>query len=302
MLNIDPIDTHARVWARIQPVLDKHRLPHALLLVGPRHVDIESFANRLMGLLLCQKAERAPCGLCQPCRLLMQGTHPDIQYVRQDTPNGPLKIEQIRDLQHNAYQTPQLGMRRFIVIEPVDKLNVAAANALLKILEEPPSHTTFILIAEQTSTLPATIMSRCQQYAFSSCQSPDEMDYWAIGNAYPDDSTRGEIFKQRDSIMAVLRNVASGKMSPCTAASQWSGYALGDLLWFLHLLTAQAIQDHFIVNVQKTPAWSLDVAPEVLFQQLDRLNALMRSVQQNITLNQMLAIEGFLMGFNPLCH
>ena len=296
MLSIDPLETHAPVWARIQPVLDKHRLPHALLFVGPRHANILPFAYRLMATLLCQHSENAPCGLCQACRLLLQGTHPDIRYVRPEALNGPLKIEQIRELQHDVYQTPQLGTRRFIVIEPADKLNVAAANALLKILEEPPSHTSFILIAEQTSSLPATIISRCQQYTFASREGFDDVDYLAIGNGYPDDSIRGEMFKQRASIMDALCGLAMGKTSPCTVAAQWSSYALGDLLWFLHLLTAQAIREK-LLNVQTMPPLSRHVAPVVLFQQLDRINALMCHVQQNITLNQTLAMEGLLMGY-----
>ena len=298
MLNLDPLEIHAPVWARIQPALDKHRLPHALLFVGPRHANVLSFAHRLMAILLCHDSENAPCGLCQACHLLMQGTHPDIRYVRQDTLNGPIKIEQMRELQQDVYHTPQLGARRFIVIEPADKLNAAAANALLKILEEPPLHTVFILIAEQTSSLPATIMSRCQQYMFASLsgEGPSSVDYLAIGHLYPDDSARGELFKQRDSFMAALSDLAVGKISPCTIAAQWSGHALGDLLWFLHLLTAQSIHDQ-LQSAQIRPPLPRHISPMALFQQLDRINALMRHVQQNISLNQTLAIEGLLMGY-----
>ena len=295
-MQIEALVTHASVWARIQPVLDKHSLPHALLLVGPRHANILPFVHRLMAILLCKNVEGAPCQSCQACHLLMQGTHPDIHYVRQDTLNGPIKIEQIRALQNDVYQTPQLGARRFIVIEPADKLNVAAANALLKILEEPPSHTVFILIAEQTSTLPATIMSRCQLYTFSSW---DTADYLAIGNGYLDDSARGELSKQRIAITDALRDLVTGTLSPCAVAAQWSSYALGDLLWFLHLLTAQAIRDQ-LLQPNTTHSFFPNVSAGVLFQQLDKINALMGLVQQNITLNQTLAVEGLLMGYSRL--
>ena len=305
-MQIDLIATHAPVWTTIQQMLDKNRLPHALLFSGPRHAGILQFVNRLMAILVCQNPDGAPCGLCKPCHLLIQGTHPDIQYVRQDTPGSPIKIEQVRELQESVYQTPQCGTRRFIVIEPADRLNRSAANALLKILEEPPSHTLFILIAEQISSLPATIMSRCQQYRFS---SPDlfepihQVDYLTIGAFYPEATERAELFKQCQPIIADLCDLVDKKISACTLATRWSKYALADLLWFLYLLTAQAVR-YQLLDCHTMQPWdnklrqfSCQVEPINLFQQLDKINVLMRTVQQNITLNQALAVETLLMGF-----
>ncbi len=298
-MQIDRLAAHAPVWARIQPVLDKNRLPHALLLVGPRHANVLPFAHRLMAILLCKHPETAPCGSCQACHLLIQGTHPDIHHVHQDTPNGPIKIDQIRALQNDVYQTPQLGERRFIVVEPADKLNTAAANALLKILEEPPAHTVFILIAEQTHSLPATIMSRCQQYAFASMEEHDAVDYLAIGSSYLDDTPRGQLFQQRAAIVDALSDLVAGKVSPCAVCAQLSGHALCDLLWFLHLLTAQAIRGQ-LINASAQNSFFTRIPPEVLFRQLDTINSLMCHAQQNIALNQALAIEGLLMGYATL--
>jgi len=299
-MQIEKLSPHASVWTKIQQTLDNNRLPHALLFTGPRHAGIVQFVNRLMAIVLCQNADNAPCGECQPCRLLIQETHPDIQYVRQDAPSSPIKIEQIRDLQENVYRTPQCGTRSIIVIESADRLNRAAANALLKILEEPPSHTLFILIAEQVSNLPATIMSRCQQYAFSPPElfdPVDQVDYLTIGNFYPDASERAELFKQSQSIMADLSDLVDKIISPCTLAAKWSRFALGDLLWFLYLLTAQAIR-YRLLNGDVTQAWADKLQLVELFQQLDKINTLMRTVQQNITLNQALAVETLLMGYS----
>ncbi len=296
---IEALAIHASVWTAVLKMLDKDRLPHALLLVGSRHARILQFVNRLMAILVCLGADKAPCGACKPCHLLLQGTHPDIQYVRQDTPTSPIKIDQVRDLQENVYRTPQCGDRRFIVIEPADRLNQAAANALLKILEEPPSHTTFILIAEHVSSLPATIMSRCQQYTFS----PPELnqgDYLTIGKFYAEASARAELFKQGVPIIDDLCALLERNMSACSIASKWSRHALGDLLWFLYLLTAQAIRYQLLDShttqprLDKLQYFARLVEPPALFQQLDRINSLMGTVQLNITLNQTLAIESLL--------
>ena len=305
-MNSDLMITHAPVWALIQQVLDKNRLPHALLFTGPRHAGILQFVNRLMALLICQQSGSAPCGHCPPCHLLMQGTHPDIQYVRQDAPGSPLKIEQIRALQEGVYQTPQCGTRSIIVIEPADRLNRSAANALLKVLEEPPSHTLFILIAEQTSSLPATIMSRCQQYTFCPPESVEpisQVDYLSIGKFYPESSERAKLFKDGLLIIDDLCNLLQENISPCTLASKWSRYALEDLLWFLYLLTAQSICYQLLEGhieqpwADKLRHFSTLVQPIDLFQQLDKLNSLISTVQNNITLNQTLAIETVLIGY-----
>ncbi len=306
---IEALAIHASVWTAVLKMLDKDRLPHALLFTGPRHAGILQFANRLMAMLVCLKAVQAPCGVCKPCHLLLQGTHPDIQYVRQDTPTSPIKIDQVRELQENVYRTPQCGDSRFIVIEPADRLNQAAANALLKILEEPPSHTTFILIAEQVSSLPATIMSRCQQYTFSPpelFEPVNQGDYLIIGKFYPEGSVRAELFKQGGPIIDDLCALLDGNISACSIAPKWSRYALGDLLWFLYLVTAQAIRYQLIDYhttqhmTDKIKYFSRVVEPAALFQQLDRINLLMGVVQQNITLNQTLAIETLLINLVEL--
>ncbi len=303
IMPIEALAIHGSVWTAVLQVLDKDRLPHALLFKGPRHAGILQFANRLMAILVCLKADQAPCGVCKPCHLLLQGTHPDIQYVRQDTPTSPIKIDQVRDLQENVYRTPQCGDSRFIVIEPADRLNQAAANALLKILEEPPSHTTFILIAEQVSSLPATIMSRCQQYTFPPpelFESVNQVDYLTIGKFYEEASARAELVKQGGSIIDDLCALLDKNVSACSIAPKWSRYALGDLLWFLYLVTAQAIRYQLLdchttqPRPDKLQYFSQLVEPAALFQQLDRLNLLMGVLQQNITLNQTLVIESLL--------
>ena len=302
---LNALTPHTSLWNRIQVVLDKKRLPHALLFIGPRHASILQFTHRLMAMILCEGVEK-PCGHCQSCHLLVQGTHPDIHYVRQDTPNGPLKIEQVRALQQDVYQTPQRGARRFIVFDPADKLNNSAANALLKILEEPPSHTLFILIAEHVSSLPSTIMSRCQQYTFplaDYCKPGESLDYLMMDQFYSEDAKRMVLFTQRLSIISSLCELVEEKISPCAVAAQWSSYVLDDILWFLCLLVAQAIRFQLVGGdatqpwIDKLMYFARLVKPVRLFKQMDQINTLMKKTHRNITLNQTLAIEALLLGF-----
>lgn len=300
-LPLNLLPAHAPLWARIQPILQQGRIAHAFLLVGPRHASIMTFVNRFVATLLCQQHE-PPCGCCQSCRMFMQGAHPDVQYVQPEANKGPIKIEQIRTLQQDVYQTPQCGTRRFIILEPADKLNRAAANALLKILEEPPEHTIFILIAEQMSNLPATIMSRCQQYIVP---APDEMvsgSHLSLAQLYDESTERAALFNQRFAMIALLSDLVNGKTTPCSIASQWSNYSLEDIVWFLYLLTAEAIECRLLGSTTSPEyaqlnAFAQKQAPEMLFKQLDKMHALLKKMQLNITLNQTLALESLLLGY-----
>ena len=299
-------DAHAALWERIHPLLLKNRLPHAFLFVGPRHAGMLAFANRLIALLLCQQAVSTPCGECRACHLLLGGIHPDINYIRQDTPGGAIKIEQIRELQLHIYQTPQRGSRRFIVIEAADKMNTGAANALLKVLEEPPLHTTFILIAEQMDGMPATILSRCQKYVFPTPElSADirQVDYFMLGQFYAQESPRAELVKSSSSIISALCDLIEGKSSPCTLAAQWSSYAFDDLLWLLYLITAQAINDQLVGSVvesmghEKLRYFSQLIQSVDLFNRLEQINAIMWKINHNINMNQTLVVEDLLLGY-----
>lgn len=294
---IDAILEHTPLWEKLEQLFEKNRLPQAFLFVGANSSHVLQLVNRLIARIVCQSTTDAPCGQCKPCHLLLNATHPDILYVNQDARFSPIKIDQVRELQHTIYQTPQCGSRRIIVIYPADKLNTAAANALLKILEEPPVHTIFILIAEQTATIPATILSRCQQYSVPS--ENKERTFFTTSD-YPEDHPRSQLIKQHDEMCRILQDVVEGKVSPCSIASKWSSHALGDLLWYLYGLTAQAIEQKLIVNKQSQPSHPLMRIDTVrLFKQLDQLNALLTKVQDNITLNQTLAIEVILLGYIP---
>ena len=291
----DVILEHAPLWDKLEQVFDKNRLPQAFLFVGTHSSHVLQLVNRLIARIICQNPTNVACGQCKPCHLFLNATHPDILYVNQDARFAPIKIDQVRELQHTIYQTPQCGSRRIIVINPADKLNTAASNALLKILEEPPVHTIFILLAEQTSTIPATILSRCQQYLVP--VENKDVAFFTTSD-YPEDHPRTQLLKQHDEFCQVLQAIVDGNASPCSIASKWSNHALGDLSWYLYSLTAQAIQLKLILNKCDqpfNPLIKLDLVS--LFKQLDQLNELLKKVQDNITLNQTLAIEVVLLGY-----
>lgn len=288
---IDRLESHHDLWVKINQLIQKNRLPQALFFVGPRHANVRQFVHRFIATVNCQGKE-APCGTCQACHLLLNDGHPDVFYVRPDTSGGAIKIDQIRDLQQTVYQTPQCGKRSFIVIEPADKMNTASANALLKILEEPPKHVFFILLADQISSIPATVISRCQMYVVPSpiiSQAADH--YLSIGQYYPPESSRAKLVNERDDFIAVFNQLLSGEVSPCTVAATWSSYALEDVLWMLFLVTSQAIHNNLVMK-------NVSLANSMIFlNQLDEIKNITRKMYHNINRNQTLVLENLLIGY-----
>jgi DNA polymerase-3 subunit delta' len=115
--------------------------------------------------------------VCESCRRFERGTHPDLVEVR---PEGTaIKIGQIRAIQEGISFPPLVGGRKLYLFDDADRLNLEAANALLKTLEEPPPHAVLILVAHRPHLLPETLRSRCQKVLFVP-PSPEELERWLI--------------------------------------------------------------------------------------------------------------------------
>ncbi|HFJ9907236.1 TPA: DNA polymerase III subunit delta' [Pseudomonas aeruginosa] len=139
---------------------------HAYLLYGPTGIGKRALAEHWAAQLLCQRpAAAGACGECKACQLLAAGTHPDYFVLEPEEAEKPIRVDQVRDLVGFVVQTAQLGGRKVVLLEPVEAMNVNAANALLKSLEEPSGDTVLLLISHQPSRLLPTIKSRCVQQA-----------------------------------------------------------------------------------------------------------------------------------------
>lgn len=152
---------HERAWRQIENYRQERRVPHALLISGVQGLAKKNFAQRLARLLLCEK-QVENCGDCFSCRLADLEGHPDYTEIVPLDDSKAIKIEQIRESIEFISQTTNRSGNRVIVISPAEMMNIAAANALLKTLEEPPAGTYFLLISHSSAQLPATVRSRCQ--------------------------------------------------------------------------------------------------------------------------------------------
>lgn len=156
-------------WQRLAAMRRNARLPHAILLSGPAGMGKNQFARRLSRALVCASpaTDGSGCGRCGACRQSAAGSHPDQQWVLPEEPGKMIKIDAIRAIAGKSMLAAQEGGYRVIVITPADAMNPAAANALLKTLEEPASRTVLVLVSSRPDRLPATIRSRCHSVPFS---------------------------------------------------------------------------------------------------------------------------------------
>lgn len=149
----------------LQTSLRTSRIAHAYMFYGPGGIGKKKAAFLFAQALNCKRAADADsCGVCASCSKIKSGNHPDITQVLSE--GNSIKITQIRGLQEKAFLKCYEGIFKVIIIDGADKLTVEAANSLLKILEEPPEQTVFILLAEELGKLPNTIVSRCQLIPF----------------------------------------------------------------------------------------------------------------------------------------
>lgn len=139
------------------------RIAHAYLFDGIEGCGKKKTATAFIEAVFC--GQSAGCGHCPSCRKLAAGQHPDLHLLEPD--GAFIKIDQIRELQRNLAFRPFEAPKKACIIDAVDRLNLAAGNALLKTLEEPPGKALLILITDNPGGVLPTVLSRCQRLHFS---------------------------------------------------------------------------------------------------------------------------------------
>lgn len=164
-----------KIVALLQRSLERGRLAHAYLFAGATLGKLEGMARTLAKVLNCHEpSERGNGGLrtdscdqCVSCRKIEDGGHPDIQWLRPESKSRVITIDQIRELMQAIYLKPSEANYKVAVIVAADRLNVQAANAFLKTLEEPPTKSIVLLLTTDPQRILETIISRCLRLNFA---------------------------------------------------------------------------------------------------------------------------------------
>jgi len=200
----DELTGNERVKAALKRMMVAGRLPGALLFVGEEGIGKKRFALEVARALNCRTPkDHEACGICASCTRVVKlnypqrddadewtqiiwTDHPDVGLVV--APKRVLRVEQMRQIEKEANYRPFEGKARVFLIDEADKLNDASANALLKVLEEPPATSYLILITARPAMLLPTILSRCQMIRFSPLM-PAEIETHLTKNKLADSKT-----------------------------------------------------------------------------------------------------------------
>ena len=140
---------------------DNNFLHHAYLISGRNGIGKSLLANRLAMQVLCHSTEDSLCGECHSCKLADLENHPDFHTLKILPEKKLIGISQIHELRSKLYESAFLGKNKAIILPHLEKISLDGLNAFLKILEEPPDNTYFLLVSDFLNQVPATIQSRC---------------------------------------------------------------------------------------------------------------------------------------------
>ena len=232
--------THSQ-WQQLVQRVREHRLPHAILFGGIEGLGKFQLATQFAQSILCEHPDKEfhSCQSCRSCIQFTANTHPDFILIEPEEEGKAIKVDQIRKLTEQFGLASHYQGYRIAIINPAESMNLAAANSLLKSLEEPPERTLIILVSSNSALLPSTILSRCQQVSFAT-PSRDIAINWlnkqhneistkghellAMANGAPLKAVYcadGDQVALRDELFGVFVAVANGRQSPLSGQNQW---------------------------------------------------------------------------------
>jgi DNA polymerase-3 subunit delta' len=231
---------HAEVLSRLFEALDRDDLPHALLFTGPAGVGKSRAALVLAARAACSSEAARPCATCARCRQVLAGTHPDLQMVALPHGKKEIGVDSARALKHFVQLRSVSARRKIAIVDDADRLSIAAQNALLKTLEEPPGHALLILVSTSPGALLSTVRSRCRRIVFQPLSDddvrlvlercgidPDEARQWAAES----DGSPGKVLQQRDlwkegerdELLRMLADLDAARYGSVVVASKMFG-------------------------------------------------------------------------------
>ena len=229
-LTFESVVGQQHIVSTLEHAVAEGRLSHAYLFCGPRGTGKTTMARILAKALLCEKAEGAraagatgcnPDGTCPECTAIAEGTHPDVYELDAASRTG---VDNVREEIINSVSfAPVRGAYKVYIIDEVHMLTTQAFNALLKTLEEPPSHVIFVLCTTDPQKILETILSRCQRFDFHRISNDD-----IIGRLHYICEQEGFAFDE-EALEVVARHARGGMRDALSTLEQLSVFGDGSV-------------------------------------------------------------------------
>lgn len=220
-----PLIGNERINESVLCAIKENRLPHAVIIEGEKGTGRHTLAAFLTRAFLCFGEER-PCGACESCRLAGAGSHPDIYIAAPEDGKKNITVAQIRSLRNEAYVKPHIANGRAFIIDMADTMNEQSQNALLKVLEEPPGNTLFLLIAESKAALLDTVISRCTVLSLGVPEIDAAEEYIKAVYKFPPEQIKAALSETNGNIGAALETLNGGGEKAVSAADDFIRYFL----------------------------------------------------------------------------
>jgi len=312
-------------WQLLSRRFESATLPQGIILHGLPGLGKREFALDFAQYVLCESPrDEHACQHCRACQQFQARTHPDLLILEPEETGKVIKIDQVRTLINQLGLASHQGRYRVVIIYPAEDMNQAAANSLLKMLEEPPGQTLFLLVSHRISALLPTIRSRCQQLAMPKPDSAAAME-WLINNqdAAPEliqaslAMTHGaplaaqaliqaDEIPLRDQAFSVFRDITLGRGTALPIAQSWLKAPLPAPIhwlysWVSDIAKFQCEQEHMIINRDKQDdlqklAQRVELPNVMAF--LDVLLGLLR--MQRVALNPQMTMEELLIRWQTM--
>ena len=298
------------LWSRMQS--ERGRLPHAILLRGQMGIGKLDFAVELANSLLCLRPsdDGFACNGCESCHWFSQANHPDFRLLSPDsgdqddsdtntkkkTKKANILIEQVRSLnQFLTLSSHRASAMRVLLIAPAETLNEVSANALLKILEEPPPGLMFILVCHEPQRLLPTILSRCHQIAMPLPSREEAIVWLSEHSQLPIQELAVSIDYMGGSPIKTLQKTEQNSVIPHRVIEELSKGADCDYILLAGLLNATKQDDVGMTEALNIfQKWCYDLASYLLTDKVyyhSEMGHLMRSLANKCVLNSLLDFE-----------
>jgi len=308
-MTADTLPWQSEQWRQLGQLLERERLPHGLMLVGPGEIGKAEFARNFAQHLLCHTpVSSMACGRCKACLLFQASTHPDFLAIEPEEAGKAIKVDQIRQLGEFSTKTASMGPRRVIVVSPAEAMNINAANAFLKTLEEPGEGVVLLLVVHQPGLVLPTIRSRCRLLMFHLPQAA-QVSIWLREKGHSGEEVEramapsgGRPFRAKRLLETELNDllvkfqqtmaaVEARRISPLDAAKVLQGLPKQDAIEWFQYSVYEKIRE-FVGEP--------DDSARKLFSFLDRLTVVRQRLLSSANPNPQLAWEELLMDWKSV--